>query len=336
MIFKRMFSRGLPRLDWIQVEVTSRCNAACIYCPRTAYRDSWQDRDLPLETFERLAPFFSRARHVHLQGWGEPFLHPGFFEMASMAKKAGCRVGTTTNAMVLHDEVVERIIETGIDTLAFSLAGTNEENDRIRKGTRIEKVLERIRRVSQEKERRKAPIPSIHVAYMLFRSGLERVEDLPLLLEGMGVSQVVITTLDFVPSRSLQEETILPATQAEFDALIARLEVVAQKGEELGLVIHSHIASPVRTRRVCTENVEKAVCIASDGAVTPCVFTNLQLSGCACHPNGEERPYERLVLGNVNEEALTSIWKTASYAAFRRSFHQGPLAPPCQGCPKLR
>ena len=43
-----------PSLDWIQAEVTSACNAACTYCPRTVYRDAWLDRDLPLETFERL------------------------------------------------------------------------------------------------------------------------------------------------------------------------------------------------------------------------------------------------------------------------------------------
>ncbi len=76
-------------LDWIQVEVTTRCNAACVYCPRTAYGQGWEERDLPLETFRKLAPFLPKVKHVHLQGWGEPLLHPGFFDMAAAAKAAG-------------------------------------------------------------------------------------------------------------------------------------------------------------------------------------------------------------------------------------------------------
>ncbi|NLE77518.1 MAG: radical SAM protein, partial [Chloroflexi bacterium] len=30
-----------PTLDWIQVQVTSVCNADCTYCPRSAYRAVW-------------------------------------------------------------------------------------------------------------------------------------------------------------------------------------------------------------------------------------------------------------------------------------------------------
>lgn len=75
--------------DWIQVEVTSSCNAACSYCSRTAYRRNWQDRFMPLETFERLMPSLRRASLAYLQGWGEPFLHPDLPAMIRLAKTAG-------------------------------------------------------------------------------------------------------------------------------------------------------------------------------------------------------------------------------------------------------
>ena len=85
-----LFSRNL---DWLQVAVTSHCNASCAYCPHTIYRRQWQSRHLSLTTFQRLLPDLQRVRLVYLQGWGEPFLHPDFFTLVSLAKQAGCQVG---------------------------------------------------------------------------------------------------------------------------------------------------------------------------------------------------------------------------------------------------
>jgi len=65
----------MPWLDWMQIEVTSRCNAACIYCPRTVYGPRWKNRDLSPDTFEKLLPVLSKTKMVHLQGWGEPLLY---------------------------------------------------------------------------------------------------------------------------------------------------------------------------------------------------------------------------------------------------------------------
>jgi MoaA/NifB/PqqE/SkfB family radical SAM enzyme len=38
------------------------------------------------QAFEQIARVFPRVRHVHLQGWGEPLLHPRLFEMVALAK----------------------------------------------------------------------------------------------------------------------------------------------------------------------------------------------------------------------------------------------------------
>ena len=56
MIIEKLVSLFAPTFDWIQVEVTSHCNALCIYCPRTVFKESWQDQHLSLETFKRLKP----------------------------------------------------------------------------------------------------------------------------------------------------------------------------------------------------------------------------------------------------------------------------------------
>jgi len=336
MIIEKLVSLFAPTFDWIQVEVTSACNAACIYCPRTVYRKIWEDRHLPLETFKKLKPAFADTRHIHLQGWGEPFLHPEFFEMVAIAKASAFQVGTTTNATLLNEETVRKVIESGIDILAFSLAGTTERNDVIRKGTSLKKVLKAIETLNREKEKRGTSAPEIHVAYMLFRSGMAELESLPSLLEGAGVSQGVISTLDFVPTDELRKEAVIPATQDEYEEVRSVLDRVVEAGREKGLSIHYHLVSPEKRREVCTENIQKALCISSDGAVTPCVYTNLGVSGTYYDLQGKKVSYERMVFGNIKEKDVKDIWKQESYKAFRCSFHKGELASTCQKCPKIR
>lgn len=332
---KQLLSLFRQNFDWIQVEVTSHCNALCIYCPRTLFEESWQDQHLSLETFKRLKPVLSRTDLVHLQGWGEPFLNPEFFEIAAFAKQAGCQVGTTTNAMLLSEEKIRKVIETGIDILAFSLAGTGESNDLIRKGTSLKKVLKSIEALSKEKERQGKTAPEIHVAYMLFRSGMAELEALPALLQGLGVSQVVVSTLDFVPTEELRKEAVIPANEEEYREIRSRLDRLVAAGREKGLSVHYHLVSPEKRREVCTENIQKALCISSDGAVTPCVYTNLRVSGTYYDLQGKKVSYERMVFGNIQSKDLKDIWKEKSYSAFRRSFCKGELASACQRCPKI-
>jgi MoaA/NifB/PqqE/SkfB family radical SAM enzyme len=324
-----------PTWDWIQVEVTSDCNAACIYCPRTIYKGCWESRHLPLETFGRLIPSFSETRHVHLQGWGEPFLHPDFFEMAAIAKSAGCRVGTTTNGMLLNREKIERVVESRIDIVAFSLAGTGEENDRIRRGTRLAKVFEAMRTLNEEKQRQRKETPAVHVAYMLLRSGIEKLSGLPDLLRGCGVGDLVISFLDFIPSEPLRSEAIAPASEAEYKDLRSHLEQVKETGRQHHLSVHHPLESMVDRDKGCTENVQRAVCVASDGSVTPCVYVNLQAPGASFMLQGEMRPCERMVFGNIRDKSLRAIWHEKAYSAFRDSFQKGELSALCDGCSKL-
>lgn len=333
-LWRRFFPRSLPRWDWVQVEVTSNCNAACEYCPRTAYRGRWTNRTLPLETFRRLQPFLNRIAMVHLQGWGEPLLHPDFFTLVDLAREAGCRVGTTTNGLLLDTDRITRLVNSGMDTIALSLAGTGPRNDLIRRGTRLERVLEVIQNLNREKKRRGTLKPAVHVAYLLLRSGLGEVKQLPFLLRDLGVDQAVVSTLDFIPRPELEAEAIRPSNQGAYQELNGLLAQVARTGESFGLPIHFHLPHPRPAGRGCTENIGRAVCVASDGSVTPCVFTNLSIPGETFRLLGETRPYSRLVFGDIGRETLPEIWRKPEYAVFRKSLTSDISVAPCRGCPK--
>ena len=284
----------------------------------------------------KIKPAFSKTKHLHLQGWGEPFLNPDFFKMASVAKKEGLRIGTTTNGMLLDQEKATRLIDTGIDIIAFSLAGTNEQsNDRIRKGTQLLKVMKAIETLEKEKIKKGSQTPVIHVAYLVLRSAINEIEKLPRLLEGVGVSQVVISTLDFVASEELQSEVIRPSSKKEYLETESFFLSVAKEGEKRGIGIHYYLPPFNRGGHICTENIQRAFCIASDGAVTPCVFTNLQVGDEFQYLSDDKRPFQRKIVGNIQTQSLFEIWNLKPYKKFRNSFSGRNLDPVCIGCPKL-
>jgi MoaA/NifB/PqqE/SkfB family radical SAM enzyme len=324
----------MPMLDWIQVEVTSRCNAACLYCPRTAYASHWVSRDISFDLFKKLLPFFSTSKLVHLQGWGEPLLHRDFFAMIDLARKAGCRVSTTTNGMLLDRANITRLVASGIDHVAFSLAGIGAGNDEIRRGTEYGTILRSIADIAAVKKELHSDTPAVNVAYLLMRSGLSSLKEIVPTLEGRGIDNIVVSTLDFVPSKDLENERISPKTEEEYLEWKARLDGLAEGGKRAGLSVHYRLVNPGKKNRTCAENIGRALVVSADGAVSPCVFMNIPASGVTHFEQGCEEAYERLTFGNLSEEKLSSIWLNDGYGSFRRSFRK-TLHPICRGCPKL-
>ncbi len=324
----------MPMLDWIQVEVTSRCNASCLYCPRTAYGNRWSDRDLSPDLFHALLPFFATTRLVHLQGWGEPLLHRDFFDMIGLARKAGCRVSTTTNGMLLTRANIARLVASGIDHVAFSLAGIGTQNDEIRRGTEFDAILGAIAEITAVKKELNSDTPAVNVAYLLLNSQLSSLAEIVPALEGRGIENVIVSTLDFVPLRDLESERIAPKNETEYRELKGKLDGLVEEGKRAGLTVHYRLAGPGKKKRTCTENIGRALVVSADGTVSPCVFTNIPASGVSHIVEGCDEIYERLTFGNLSEDPLSSIWRNGRYADFRKSFRR-TLSPRCLQCPKL-
>jgi len=335
-VFGFSFDLTAPAFDWLQVEVTSFCNAACVYCPHTVYRDSWLSRHLPVDTFQKLRPALRKTKLVHLQGWGEPFLHPDFFSLVSLARQAGCQVGTTTNGILVDAPLADRLVGSGLDFVGFSLAGTTaEKNDALRRGTSLEKTLEAIRILQKAKEKAGAARPAIHVAFLLLRSGINELSDLPDLLEGYGIDQVVITSLDFVVSPALADESLFLPEGEKAQELLFILQKVVDRGKKKGLSIYYQLSALGQKKKTCSENVQHSLFISADGLVSPCVFTNIPVAGAMFYDHETVRPYRRTTFSDIYRQDLLRIWRQRDYASFRRSFFTEHPADFCRKCPKL-
>jgi MoaA/NifB/PqqE/SkfB family radical SAM enzyme len=324
-----------PYLDWIQVEVTSRCNAECVYCPNAVYRDLRQGVHMPMELFLKAARAFRLTSLVYLQGWGEPLLHPQFFDMVQIARRSGCRVGVTTNGALIDEEVAERLVSEGLSIVGFSLAGTDERQDHIRRGAGVGKVLQAIELLDQAKRRRGSSLPELHAAYMWLRSQFDAARDLPALLEGTGIRQAVVSTLDFLPREDLAGEFI-HAWDAEEEVRLKRIAAeVIEAGKRRGIEIIFRIVAPFGAPGRCTENILNGVVVSCRGFVSPCVFGNMPDLQALSAGDASFSVPRRIIFGSIDDRSLSDVWMEKSYKAFRREHAAGRIPPVCASCPKL-
>ena len=333
----KLLKHRYPLLAWIQVEISSQCNSDCLYCPRHAYRNQWQARRLSLKAFKSMAPAFKKTRLVYLQGWGEPFLHPGLFDMAKIAKSAGARVGTTTNGTRVSRPVANRLAAEEFDIIGFSLAGITAENDRIRKGTQIDMIKRAIEDLRQARNKHGAKSPAIHIAYLLLRSNLDEIEHLPDFFANLGVDQVVVSSLSLVTRPELSTEAILADTPEKWTALTKRIQQTMKTAVQKGVDMHFQLVSPFADPKPCDENVRHALVVGADGNVSPCVMTNLPVNAETTH-YFDQTPYPlpHMSFGNISNQTINDIWRKPEYKNFRRAFATPNLPTMCRRCYKSR
>jgi MoaA/NifB/PqqE/SkfB family radical SAM enzyme len=333
--------------DWIQVEVSAVCNASCAYCVLTCYKGQWGGDLMDMQMFEQLRPSFALADMVYLQGWGEPLLHPQFWEMVRAVKSAGTKIGFTTNGVPLVDKHINKLFEERVDIMGISLGGaTAATHEKFRQGcdfTRIDKAL---RKIKQMKHKLQAEGPSVHLAFMLLRSNWRELNRLPALAVEWGVSQVVINNLSFIGMAAMQDESLLLQPQL-WPEVSAAVESAKNEAERQGVMLHYYRPHMEEPCAICTENVLNACFISYRGDVSPCVMTNISLRhGETAEYWFQNKPYpvENYVFGNIGERSLPDIWKDVKARRFRVAFeerlteeHPGTrqLPAPCRRCYKL-
>ncbi len=318
-----------PRWDWLQVEVTSRCNAACSYCPRTLLRESWQDRDMDLTLFRRMLPDLKRARHVHLQSWGEPLLHPEFLTMAAETARLGVGVGATSNATLIDRVTARDIVRSGLSMLALSLAGAGpHSNDAVRIGTGFAQVLEALEHVLVARQELGKRAPGLHVAYMLLAGGIGELPRLPGLLKGLGVDQVVVSSLDYVCAPGLEAQSLYHAGPEAWARARAAIGQARTAAEQSGLGLFARIAGQASVVP-CAENPAKVLVVGADGGVYGCVIDSLPIFPRPGFLPGPGR------FGSAAEQSLSDIWKGGDASAFRLAHARGTPPEACAACLKL-
>ncbi|MDR2055702.1 MAG: radical SAM protein [Desulfovibrio sp.] len=321
---RRFFAGEKRPFDCLQVEITSRCAGKCAYCPHTSKSAVWRSRDMEDSVFAALAPLISRTKRVHLQGWGEPLLHPRFFDYALAAARAGAAVSTTTCGMGLNSETAEKFVRSGIDIVAFSLAGVDEKSNAARAGVPFDSACDGILALNRAKRRLGADRPRLHLAYLMLASGCGNVSGLPELMERLDAPVAVVSALDYIAAPGMEGEAYAPAEGEKIGKALAVLRAAAHRAAAAGRTIHYSLPGPA-ARKGCDERIEHCMFIDAEGNIAPCVYLNL--------PSAENDPRRR-VFGNALEKNPMAVWNDPSYAHFRHRLAEGRPDAPCRNCAK--
>ena len=108
--------------DRVTVELTNDCNVSCSFCNRQKIKMDigYISDDLYYKIIDemslhlpiKLVPFFR----------GEPLMHPHFIDYMKYAKEKGIGpIQIASNALLLNDDMQDKIIQAGVDYISFSL-----------------------------------------------------------------------------------------------------------------------------------------------------------------------------------------------------------------------
>jgi len=113
--------RQVPVTGIHEIELSSRCNLACKYCPHPKLERA--KADMPWPVFQRAldhVEFYCRQGtqgELSLTGIGEAILHPYFFEALIMARSAIGRhrpLTLATNGVAMTPEIARILRQTGV------------------------------------------------------------------------------------------------------------------------------------------------------------------------------------------------------------------------------
>lgn len=319
--------------DHLALEVSYACNLRCMMCPRTF--EGVPQEVLTPDLFERVKPWLSRFKYIHLTGYGEPLMSPHLLDYVHAVRQAGSRPVITTNGLLLKGKLARRLLEERIDCISVSIdAGTPETYEAVRgKGTFL-KLLETLRTFRALKDEIYPDAFMVWV-FILMKSNYREFPQAVEYAHELGFNRIVAKHLECTLtadgfSEALFDTGYVPAPDPE---TIQDLEEVMKKSRE---VAAGHIDIDIHPYRM-----------GSQGACLVRPVTNLfvdyrgNLSSC-CYLNVlNTRPYQQPppedpgILGNLYQNTLDELVLSKRYSDFQRDWIEGRIPDVCKGCVQL-
>ena len=288
------------------------------------------------ELFTQVIDDLPTLSELHLQGLGEPMMHPRFFDMITHAASRGINVTTNSNVTLLTRERAEKCVTSGLSTLHVSLdAATQETYERIRVRAHFDRVLRNLGHLRDAKRDLASETPRVRLVMVLMRQNLEELPTLVDLAGRLGIGTMFVQHLchdfgesslpaHYAPMRDFVSEQTLTGSDP---ALIARVFEAAQRSAcEAGVELRLPRVEPTE-HAAGTPGPQRCdwpwhgPYLSYQGYSMPCCMIATP---------------DRGNFGRVGERSIAQIWNGPEYEAFRAALASDDPPSICKSCSVYR
>jgi radical SAM protein with 4Fe4S-binding SPASM domain len=275
---------GLPYA--MSVEMTTSCNLHCTECPSGLRQFTRPTGKINTEFFQQIIDQVKGYLvYLTLYFQGEPYLHPQFLSLVRYAHDNGIYTATSTNGHFLTIENSQQTIKSGLDRIIVSLDGLDQETyATYRVAGDVEKVKNGLINLVKAKRESHSKSPYIILQFIVFAHNKHQIEAIKAFGKEVGVDEVQIKSAQIYDFDKENKSIIDDNKYSRYT-----------HSEDGKWLIRSKL--PNRCWRLWS-----ACVVTWDGMIVPCCFD-------------KDADHQ---LGNLNEAAFETIWKSQPYQQFRK------------------
>jgi MoaA/NifB/PqqE/SkfB family radical SAM enzyme len=310
-----------PVVAWLAF--TGRCNLSCSHCDRTPEMRG-HGEDMTEDVFEKLySQLFPFVERIWLGGnnTGEQLLARNLESMLDRMGEFPLIPEVITNGTPLSEKHIRQLVSLNA-TIAISLEGIRPETYEASRGRPIDKLLEHVAEIAEERSGRQGNKTRIHFGYTAYYDNIRELPELIRRAGDLGVDRIEVHHL--FPIFEHQRYQSLVYHRALTNDIFAEAEqLAASSGVELRLPPRFELSSMNGGQPEAVD--ERLDCplpwigtsVTENGDVTPC-----------CGGTS-------MVLGNLREQSFDEIWNGGPYQKLRRTVNSKNPLPLCANCPAV-
>jgi radical SAM protein with 4Fe4S-binding SPASM domain len=338
------------QLALVTFRITPLCNLKCVMCCQRGktgvlkgrYALEESKKIVPIQRYMELVDELRAVNPVFYVWGGEPFLYPGFMDLAAhMARRSGAFTVNTNGTYLAAN--AGRIVRDQWTGVYVSLDGTEEVNDAIRgKGT-YRRVEESFEALNREKKRQGSRRPYLGMVTTISNLNYRHLEQTVLDARKFGLSWHMINLGTYTDKAAVER-------QQRFMKKTFGIEVNSMRGflngynegidgaefaEILARVQRLDCGYPVIT--VPVERADRIERYYTDFGASPHHYCICPWIHVDIDYNGDVHfciDYPEYTIGNIREGRLLDIFNSEKAKAFRRKLVAAPdgMFPGCTRC----